>query len=121
MTNQEPGQNYYTLNFSFNDEISFTQATLDVRYRGAGLHDLQPENGPYHHYKVVDFPNDNRFSEWSHIGVRKDGFHGYCPLYYVRCRDVIGRELRPMGRTILKPEGEMPRNSPFHDFSDFGR
>ena len=119
MTNHE--QNYFTLDFHFNDEISFTQATLDARYTGAGLRDLQPENGPYHHYKVVDFPDNDRFSEWSRIGVRKDGFHGYSPLYYVRCQEVIGRELRSMEKTIFKPENEIPRSSPAPDLSDFER
>jgi hypothetical protein len=96
-------QNYWTLNFSLGDEISFTQATLDSRYRRAGLQDLQQQNGPYQHYKVVDFPDEDRFSEYSRIGVRKDAFQGSAPLYYVRCRDVIGRELRPRGKTTIKP------------------
>ena len=95
-------QNYYTLNFDLGDEISFTEASLDARYMGAGLQNLTRENGPYQRYKVVDFPDDNRFSSWSRIGVRKDGFHGQAPLYYVRCKDVIGRELRPMGETIIR-------------------
>ena len=97
-------QNYYTLNLKFNDEISFTQATLDARYRRAGLQDLKAENGPYYNYKVVDFPDDARFSEWAEIGVRKDGFSGQAPLYYVKCKDVINRPLRPMGKTTFKPE-----------------
>lgn len=95
-------QNYYTLDFEFGDEISFTQATLDARYRGTGLQDLILEKGPYLHYRVVDFPDNDRFSPWSCIGVRKDGFHGQMPLYYVRCMDVIDRELRPIGTTIMK-------------------
>jgi hypothetical protein len=100
-------QNYYTLNFQLGDEISFTEATLDARYTGGDLQDLKRENGPYHQYKVVDFPDsESRFYDWARIGVRKDGFNGTCPLYYVRCKDVIGRELRPMSPTIIKPKDE---------------
>lgn len=99
---RQPEQNYFTLNFSFNDPISFTCAALDARYQRAGMQDLKAENGPYHHYKVVDFCDNDRFSQFSRIGVRKDGFHGSAPLYYVRCCDVIGRELRPMGQTTWK-------------------
>ncbi len=97
-------QTYWTLNFKFGDEISFTQATLDSRYMHGGLQDLKRENGPYSHYKVVDFTDNNQFSEFSRIGVRKDGFNGQAPLYYVRCKDVIDRELRPTGETIIRSE-----------------
>src|SRR5262249_39041008 len=96
-------QNYYTINFQLGDEISFTEAVLDSRYTGNGLQDLKRENGPYYQYKVVDFPDsENRFYEWARIGVRKDGFNGQAPLYYVRCKDVVDRELRPMSQTIIK-------------------
>jgi hypothetical protein len=97
-------QNYHTLNFSLGDEISFTKAELDARYIGGGFQDLKQENGPYRGYKVVDFPDsENRFYEWARIGVRKDGFQGQTPLYYVRCKDVIGRPLRPRSETIIRP------------------
>ena len=90
-------QNYYTLNFGLGDTISFTEATVDARYARAGIQNLDRTNGPYRGYKVVDFPDDDaQFSEWARIGVRKDGFQGHAPLYYVRCKDVIGRKLRPM-------------------------
>ncbi len=87
-------QNYYSLHLTLGDEISFSEATLDARYDKSGLQNLTEENGPYHRYKVVDFPDEDRFSSWSRIGVRKDGFNGQAPLYYVRCKDVIGREVR---------------------------
>ena len=103
-------QTYSTLNFKLGEEISFTEAQLDARYYRAGFQDLHVEDGPYHHYKVVDFPDNDSFSEWSRLGVRKDGFNGRAPLYYVRCKNVIGRELRSMGKTVIgAPQGEKVR------------
>jgi len=100
-------QNYFTLNFKLGDDISFTEAELDIRYIRGGFQDLKRENGPYTSYEVVDFPDsESRFFEWARIGVRKDGFNGQTPLYYVRCKNVIGRKLRPMGETIIKPPEE---------------
>jgi hypothetical protein len=96
-------QTYWTLNFQYNDEISFTQATLDARYRQAGLQDLLAANGPYHRYKVVDFPGNERSGQYARIGVRKDGFHGQAPLYYVYCKDVINRQLRVPSPTTFRP------------------
>lgn len=82
-------QNYATLELHLGEAIRFTSATLDAHYRRAGLGDLSEEQGPYQGYKVVDFPDSDCYSSFSRIGVRKDGFQGRTPLYYVRCSDVL--------------------------------
>ncbi|WP_220199706.1 hypothetical protein [Ktedonospora formicarum] len=66
-------RSYSTLKLNINDRVSFTRAEIDRRY-ASDFGDLLPENGPYHGYSVVDFPDSDRFSPWSRIGVRK-GVH----------------------------------------------
>lgn len=78
----------------YNDTVTYRQARAAANNEPR-VPDQDAQGGPYT-ARVVDF-------EGNEIGVRRDGFWGDAPLYYVHQRDVLDIEFNSPSRTITPP------------------
>jgi hypothetical protein len=69
---------------NYNDPVTYTQAEPDSRYREA-----EPRRIGIFTSRIVDFPDDPPYGQFTRLGVRDDGFNGHAPIYYVRLQDIL--------------------------------
>jgi len=69
---------------NYNDPVTYIRATPDRRYPEA-----EPRWIGIFTSRIVDFPDDPPYGQFTRLGVRDDGFNGHAPIYYIRLQDIL--------------------------------